>query len=86
MEVVIETLHSLNETLGKESSFTENLSEAASRIAHKYEFAEEQILNYVESSGRDAGSGDVSVGNFSDRSGMNDSVKDTLNDIDKLIR
>ena len=86
MELVIETIHSLSETLGKESAFTENLAEAAGRIAHKYELAEDQILNYVESSGRDGLNDNVSVSNFSDRSGMNESVKETLEDIDKLVR
>lgn len=86
MEIVIESIRMINECLRKEVGFTENLSEAAERIAHKYELTEERIVEVIENSGRNTGGGNVSLGNFSDRSNMNSSVNETLSDIDRLIK
>ena len=61
------------------------MSEAAERIAFKYESAETRVLEVAESTSGDLPKGNVKFGNYSNTQDMDPGVRDTLGDIDKLI-
>ena len=62
MADVISTLEFITDELDKESRSINVLSEAAERIAFKYEMAESRILEEVESTSENLPNGNVKIG------------------------
>ena len=85
MREVIETLESIASEVGNEAKGVETLSEAADRIAFKYETAEMRVLEVAENSSVDIPSVNVKFGDYRNTKDMNPGVRDTFDDIDKLI-
>ena len=85
MSQILETLEYITMELGKEAGNVDTFSEAAERIAFKYESAETRVLEVAESTSGDLPKGNVKFGNYSNTQDMDPGVRDTLGDIDKLI-
>ncbi len=86
MEALVSDLRDIAEDLNKESQKTKNLADASSRIAFKYEQAESRIIEHSDNACRGNRGGSISLGKFGCTEGMDPKLKDTLGDIDKLIR
>ena len=85
MREVIETLEYITAELGTEAGNVDTLSEAAERIAFKYESSELRVLEVAESTSGDLPKGNIKFGDYSNTENMDPGVRDTLGDIDKLI-
>ena len=85
MEIVAGTLQTIIANLSKEAAMTESLAQSLGRISYKYESSESRILGQIESGSSKLSGNNVSLTDYTDKSAMNDSAKETLKDIDKLI-